>query len=64
LRIVKTPGDLSWGDMGAYLIMEGENVIHVIHHVVRDRKVAAADWKETLDDVEGFLLIAGEKTRR
>jgi hypothetical protein len=62
--VVKTPGDLSWGDMGAYLIMEGENVIHVIHHVVRDRKVAAADWKETLDDVEGFLLIAGEKTRR
>ena len=57
-------GDLSWGDMGAYLIMEGEKVIHVIHHVVRDRKVTAADWKDTLDDVEGFLLIAGRDSRR
>jgi len=64
LRVVKTRGDLSWGDMGAYLIMEGEKVIHVIHHVVRDRKVTAADWKATLDDVEGFLLIAGGKARR
>ena len=61
LRIVKTRGDLSWGDMGAYLIMEGEKVIHVIHPVVRDRKVTAADWKDTLDDVEGFILIAGKR---
>jgi hypothetical protein len=36
----------------------------VIHHVVRDRKVTAADWKDTLDDVEGFLLIAGRDSRR
>jgi hypothetical protein len=61
LRIVKTRGDLSWGDMGAYLIMEGEKVIHVIHPVVRDRKVKASDWKDVLDDVEGFVLIAGKR---
>jgi hypothetical protein len=61
LRIVKTRGDLSWGDMGAYLIMEGEKVIHVIHPVVRGRKVTAADWKDTLDDVEGFVLVAGQR---
>jgi hypothetical protein len=59
LRVVKTRGDLSWGDLGAYLIMEREKVIHVIHHVVPERKVAAADWKAVLDEVEGFLLVAG-----
>ncbi len=60
-RIVKTRGDLSWGDLGAYLIMEGEKVIHVVHHVVHKRKVKASDWKEVLDDVEGFVLIAGQR---
>jgi|GraSoiStandDraft_4_1057263.scaffolds.fasta_scaffold1050508_1 hypothetical protein len=23
LRVVKEPGDLSWGDLGAYYLMEG-----------------------------------------
>jgi hypothetical protein len=63
LRVVKTRGDLSWGDLGAYLIMEGEKVIHVIHHVVPERKVMAADWKAVLDQVEGFLLVAGHQAR-
>jgi hypothetical protein len=63
LRIVKAPGDLSWGDLGAFLIMRGEDVIHVVHHVVRDRKVKAADWKAVLDDIEAFLLIAGQDAR-
>jgi hypothetical protein len=61
LRVVKTPGDLSWGDMGAYVVMEGEKVMHVIHPVVRDRKVKASDWKDVLDDVEGVVLIAGQR---
>ena len=61
LRIVKTPGDLSWGDMGAYVVMEGEKVIHVTHPVVPDRKVKASDWKEVLDDVEGCVLISGQR---
>jgi hypothetical protein len=61
LRVVKTPGDLSWGDMGAYVVMEGEKVIHVIHPVVPDRKVKASDWKGVLDDVEGCVLIAGRR---
>ena len=60
LRVVKTPGDLSWGDMGAYVVMEGEKVIHVIHPVVPDRKVKASDWKGVLDDVEGCVLTAGQ----
>jgi hypothetical protein len=64
LRIVKAPGDLSWGDLGAYLIMDGEDVIHVVHHVVRERKVKAADWRDVLDEVEAFLLIAGRDARR
>ncbi len=63
LRVVKTPGDLSWGDLGAYLIMEGEKVIHAIHHVVPDRKVTAADWRDVLDQVEGFLLVTGRSAR-
>jgi hypothetical protein len=61
LRVVKTPGDLSWGDMGAYVVMEGEKVIHVIHPVVPDRKVKASDWKGVLDDVEGCVLTAGQR---
>ena len=60
-RIVKTPGDLSWGDMGAYVVMEGEKLIHVIHPVVPDRKVKASDWKGVLDDVEGCVLTAGQR---
>ncbi len=60
-RIVKTPGDLSWGDMGAYVVMEGEKVIYVIHPVVPDRKVKASDWKGVLDDVEGCVLTAGQR---
>jgi len=62
-RVVKSRGDLSWGDLGAYLIMEREKVIHVIHHVVAERKVRASDWKDVLDEVEGFLLVAGRKAR-
>ena len=58
LRIVKVRGDLSWGDLGAYLILDGERVIHTVYHVVRNHKVTAADWKNVLDDVEAFLLIA------
>jgi hypothetical protein len=61
LRIVKTPGDLSWGDMGAYFVMEGEKVIHVIHPVVPDRKVKASDWRDVLDDVESVVLVAGRR---
>ena len=61
LRIVKTPGDLSWGDMGAYFIMEGEEAVHVIHPVVPDRKVKASDWKDLLDEVEGIVLIGGRR---
>jgi hypothetical protein len=61
LRVVKTPGDLSWGDMGAYVVMEGEKVIHVIHPVVHDRKVRASDWKDVLDDVKGCVLTAGQR---
>jgi hypothetical protein len=61
LRIVKTPGDLSWGDMGAYFVMEGEKVLHVIHPVVRDRKVKASNWRDVLDDVEGFVLVSGRR---
>jgi hypothetical protein len=61
LRIVKTPGDLSWGDMGAYFVMEGEKVIHVIHPVVPDRKVKASDWRDVLDDVESCVLVAGRR---
>jgi hypothetical protein len=44
--------------------MEGEKVIHVIHHVVPERKVMAADWKAVLDEVEGFLLVVGHEARR
>jgi hypothetical protein len=39
-------------------------VIHVIHHVVPERKVMAADWKAVLDEVEGFLLVVGHEARR
>jgi hypothetical protein len=47
--------------MGAYFVMEGEKVIHVIHPVVPDRKVRASDWKDVLDDVQGLVLVAGRR---
>ena len=61
LRVVKEPGDLSWGDLGAYYLMEGGKVIHVVHRVVPERKVTADDWRSVLDYVEGLVLTAGER---
>jgi hypothetical protein len=61
LRVVKEPGDLSWGDLGAYYLMEGGKVIHVVHQVAPERKVTAADWRAVLDQMEGLVLTAGER---
>jgi hypothetical protein len=61
LRIAHHRGDPSWGDLGAYVIMEDEKVVHVIHQVVPERKVTAADWSDMLDQVEGLVLIAGRR---
>jgi len=61
LRVVKEPGDLSWGDLGAYYLMEGDKVIHVVHQVAPERKVTAAGWRAVLDQMEGLVLTAGER---
>jgi hypothetical protein len=54
LRVVKTPGDLSWGDMGAYVVMEGEKVIHVIHPVV---------FQYDRDRSSGVFRVLSQRTR-